>query len=408
MSFKKKIPSSPPHSSSSHHAVKIFGVSLSKLARQSSEHGIPTVCWEILRYLSSKERITTEGLFRVSAAQPEVSALVARLEAGEALVWDQHSPHLIGTLLKKWLIDLPEPVFPFSLYESLIAAIDDPGPVPRFAKLFKKMPVVNKALAEALLLFLSRVGATEVNQMTPQNLAVVFAPILLQPPRHKNDLLLLHANKGILVIRYLIDHVADLYPQAAAAQRILQSSKIDVSKQEPHMPLAPNELYTPFAAQLPTPSPSSSSPSSPSSPLASPSSSSSPSSSHPTTTTTTSSSSSASHPTTTTISSSSSSPASPVATSAASEGVEEERRVQLLKATLDGCIGQLLEKLDDISQEIQVSSSVGDAVALSKKIGSAFTLLFDQNICFEVSSQSSSTSSLFQSAPSSSSSSVSQ
>ena len=337
---------------------KLFGVSLSKLSKQSLEHGIPPVCWEILRNLSNKERITTEGMFRVSAAQPEVTALVVRLEAGEPLQWDQHSPHLLATLLKKWLIDLPEPVFPFGLYEPLIAAMDDPAPLPRFIKLLKRMPSVNKALAEALLLFLSRVGSCEVNQMTPQNLAVVFAPILLQPPFHKNGLLLLHANKGILVIRFLIDHVFELYPQAASAQRILSVARLDSHPEGSLSSLAvgPADLFSPFSSS--------------SSSFFSPSAASLPDlRGHP----------------------------SPLPSSPPSllEAQDDGMKAAALRSTLDGAIVQLLEKLDDISQEIQVSSSVADAAQLSKKVRAAFLLLFDDAVAARVSSPSSSTAKLF-------------
>jgi hypothetical protein len=347
-----------PSGAAAHPSGKVFGVALSKLIKSGAENGIPLVCWEILKNLGSKDRIVTEGLFRVSAAQPEVTALLTRIENGEQMQWDQHSPHLIATLLKKWLIDLPEPVFPFAVYESMMTAMDDPIPLKKLTKIFKKLPSVNKALAEALLLFLSRVSTCEVNQMTPQNLAVVFAPILLQPPRHKDDLLLLYANKGIQCIKYMIDHVYDLYPQAAAPQRILSSSKTaspvplaDDFRSDSPVPL---ELFTPFAET----SASASFPASSSSPVVelSPS-------------------------------------VEPVPVVAEPE--DDAAKCQLLRTTLDGAIRQLLENLDDLSQEIQVTSSVADAVMLSKKIRSAYNILFDDAITSSLATPSASTARMF-------------
>ena len=49
------------------------------------------------------------------------------------------------------------------------------------SKLVDELPPANKALAEILLLFLSRVGEhSSKNKMTPANLAIVFGQILLK------------------------------------------------------------------------------------------------------------------------------------------------------------------------------------------------------------------------------------
>lgn len=357
---------------------KIFGVALSKFPRaRLGEGGIPTIARELLTNLSSRERVMTEGLFRVSAANPEVNALVDRIESGEQLDWEEFSPHLVGTLLKKWLIDLPEPVLPFSTYEHFIAAMDSPAQLPKLQKVLKKLPSVNRTLTELILVFLSRVGACEsVNQMTPQNLAVVFAPILLQPPTNKSHLLLIHANKGIQCIKFLIDHVQELYPQTFSVQRIM-SSGILTPRTPPGSPKSAD--FSP---------PDSPSPSPPGSPMGSPTTSPraevvfspfAPSQSSPT-----------SAQTQNDIA------AQQLALKQARELEEydEASKVELLKATLDGAIAQLLDKLDDIGQEIQVSSSINDAVSISKKIRTAQTLLFDSAI-FQIDNPSSSTTPLF-------------
>ena len=113
----------------------------------------------------------------------------------------EKDPQLVAGLLKLFLEMLPEPLLTFVLYENFIATHglyistipcsdsefivdvkDTNAKNQQLKELVQQLPSHNKSLATVLFLFFARmVEFSAENKMAPQNLAVIFAPILLRP-----------------------------------------------------------------------------------------------------------------------------------------------------------------------------------------------------------------------------------
>lgn len=78
----------------------------------------------------------TDGLFRVSAAQNDVSDIIQKFNRGKGIIliildltfisgndidFQNLNPHVLGSLLKSYFRTLPEPLFTFPLYDKFIA-----------------------------------------------------------------------------------------------------------------------------------------------------------------------------------------------------------------------------------------------------------------------------------------------
>lgn len=120
-----------------------------------------------------------------------------------------NDPHVVASLLKQWLRELPEPLLTFGLYDSFILVAENKGTfssilficinstthpgficvsaasteekVAKLVNLVKSLPEANQVVLKYLLAFLNRVSRlSEINKMTLQNLGTCFGPNLLR------------------------------------------------------------------------------------------------------------------------------------------------------------------------------------------------------------------------------------
>lgn len=92
--------------------------------------------------------------------------------------------HNVATLLKRFFRDMRAPLLTHELYDTFIAADDSSGDerLDNLRQAVALLPDFNSRVLHRLLVYLNRVAAhSEENFMTPQNLAIVFAPNLLRP-----------------------------------------------------------------------------------------------------------------------------------------------------------------------------------------------------------------------------------
>lgn len=74
------------------------------------------------------------------------------------------------------------------------------------------LPAANKALAEILLLFLSRVGEhCDKNKMSPANLAIAFGPLLLRPEVETIESMM-NAAKITGIMKFMIENFEKIFP----------------------------------------------------------------------------------------------------------------------------------------------------------------------------------------------------
>jgi len=201
--------------------TKTFGVKLSDVMARPEEQHIPRAMQEVFAWLM-KHALGVEGLFRVSAGVKDMDEIKARYDRGQTVDIEGKDAHLIAGVLKAYVIELPEPLFTFSLYDQFIGAVDSgPDILGKLRQLVQKLPEANRVLAECLFLFLHKVAERyETNKMNTMNLAIVFGQILLRPKVETLELLR-HAPKITHVLKCMIDNYYDVFPKTAADEKAI-------------------------------------------------------------------------------------------------------------------------------------------------------------------------------------------
>ncbi|XP_061084598.1 rho GTPase-activating protein 17a isoform X2 [Conger conger] len=159
-----------------------FGTALEEhLKRSGREIALPMeACVMMLLETGMKE----EGLFRIAAGASKLKKLKAALDCSTSQLEEFYSdPHAVAGALKSYLRELPEPLMTFQLYEEWIHASNVPDQDKRLQALWvtcDQLPKNNKANFRYLVKFLAKLAQdSEVNKMTPSNIAIVLGPNLL-------------------------------------------------------------------------------------------------------------------------------------------------------------------------------------------------------------------------------------
>nr|CAB3266751.1 rho GTPase-activating protein SYDE2 [Phallusia mammillata] len=211
----EKNPSSP--------GPLVFGADLQSIVdRESSGYGIPSLVHSCIEEVE-KRGMQVVGIYRLCGSAIVKRELRRKVEEakGVTLLTSDNYPdvNVITGILKDFLRELPQPLFPPELLEAVTTAMEkNPGPTPatvvkepfapdptlttsipgsqpateeeqkmRTSALLQHIKVLSAAPAEratlyALLNHLKKVAMHhEQNKMTCQNLAVCFGPVLLGP-----------------------------------------------------------------------------------------------------------------------------------------------------------------------------------------------------------------------------------
>ncbi|XP_071746398.1 uncharacterized protein [Lepeophtheirus salmonis] len=168
--------------------------------------------------------LRTVGIFRVSSSKKRVRQLRESFENGcEGILTEETSVHDVGTLLKEFFRDLPEPIIPHELLTALITVTQiktNSEQIYYLQRLMHILPLPNRDTLFILLQFLGLIAENaedklsdngEIipgNKMDSVNLATLFAPNLLHS--FKIDEKNANANKGesndyICLTKLLID-----------------------------------------------------------------------------------------------------------------------------------------------------------------------------------------------------------
>ncbi|KAL3279519.1 hypothetical protein HHI36_017028 [Cryptolaemus montrouzieri] len=161
---------------------KVFGVPLVNLI--SEENKIPVVI-ERLLHVIELNGLYTEGIYRKSGVSSKIKELKTRMDENPNEVeFENYQVHVLASVLKSFLREMPEPLLTFECYENFITAANLHDPQDRVTTLYdilKKLPPINYDLMERLMFHLARVALhEEVNRMSAASLAIVFAPCVLR------------------------------------------------------------------------------------------------------------------------------------------------------------------------------------------------------------------------------------
>ncbi|XP_033962941.1 rho GTPase-activating protein 17a isoform X3 [Pseudochaenichthys georgianus] len=159
-----------------------FGTMLDEhLKRSGREIALPLeACVMMLLETGMKE----EGLFRIAAGASKLKKLKAALDCSTSQLEEFYSdPHAVAGALKSYLRELPEPLMTFQLYDEWIQACSVSDPDKRLQALWvvcDNLPKNNKNNLKYLVKFLAKLAQdSDVNKMSPSNLAIVLGPNLM-------------------------------------------------------------------------------------------------------------------------------------------------------------------------------------------------------------------------------------
>ncbi len=191
-----------------------FGVHVCHLV--SDENPVPMVLEMMLKHVEM-HGLYTKGIYRMSGPVKQVKKLRQRLETDPHLVCLEDYPiHAVTDLVKQWLSELPDPLMTFAHYNDFLHAVDLPEKHEQLHAIYKvleELPPANFSTLERLVLHLVRVSKAEAhNCMSPNSLAIVFAPCVLRCPDGPDMLLSLKdVAKTIMCVEMLINEQMRLY-----------------------------------------------------------------------------------------------------------------------------------------------------------------------------------------------------
>ncbi|KAI5722104.1 hypothetical protein M8J76_003778 [Diaphorina citri] len=163
------------------HGHRVFGVPLSQLS--SSDGKVPSLVDRLITTIELRG-IYTEGIYRKSGIHSKIQELKTKIDEGKLpeLELEVYSVHILANLLKLFLREMPEPLLTFEYYEEFLRAADlTEDRVSTLFSILKTLPKPNFDLMERLIFHLARVAYhEEANRMTPNSLAIVFAPCILR------------------------------------------------------------------------------------------------------------------------------------------------------------------------------------------------------------------------------------
>ena len=195
---------------------------------------LPRVLRESTNFLFMDQNIKIEGIFRVNALSTSVDVLKEAYERGQKfIVWragdcvltyshwkegignvmvndieqtDGFGIHPAAGLIKRWVSELREPIFPPNTYPELKALYGDlrkPIETSHLRQLITTDVLLNSTSRSILTMYLlpllsKTAGFQDWNHMTPYNLAVCFAPNLVHGPDPVEDVEMANVVRRIL------------------------------------------------------------------------------------------------------------------------------------------------------------------------------------------------------------------
>lgn len=163
----------------------VFGCHLASLCAQEKTT-VPSFVEKCIRAVE-KRGLDIDGLYRVSGNLATIQKLRFKADHEELDLEDGlwEDVHVLTGALKLFFRELAEPLFPYSHFNSFIAAIRAPDYNSKLCHMYdlvQSLPAANHDTMELLFGHLRRViQFGEDNRMTVQNVAIVFGPTLLRP-----------------------------------------------------------------------------------------------------------------------------------------------------------------------------------------------------------------------------------
>ncbi|KAM9585883.1 unconventional myosin-IXa isoform 12-T20 [Trichechus inunguis] len=161
-----------------------FGVELSRLTNE--DRTVPLVVEKLINYIEM-HGLYTEGIYRKSGSTNKIKELRQGLDTdAENVNLDDYNIHVIASVFKQWLRDLPNPLMTFELYEEFLRAMglqERKETIRGVYSVIDQLSRTHLNTLERLIFHLVRIALQEdTNRMSANALAIVFAPCILRCP----------------------------------------------------------------------------------------------------------------------------------------------------------------------------------------------------------------------------------
>ncbi|XP_076142942.1 unconventional myosin-IXAa isoform X4 [Alosa pseudoharengus] len=161
-----------------------FGVEVSRLT--NDERTVPLVVEKLINYIEM-HGLYTEGIYRKSGSTNKIKELKLGLDTDVSSTnLDDYNIHVIASVFKQWLRDLPNPLMTFELYEEFLRAMglqDKKETIRGVYGVIDQLSRTHLNTLERLIFHLVRIALQEdTNRMSANALAIVFAPCILRCP----------------------------------------------------------------------------------------------------------------------------------------------------------------------------------------------------------------------------------
>ncbi|CAC5398987.1 MYO9 [Mytilus coruscus] len=212
--------------------TRVFGVQLSGLV--SKDRKVPVVVERLITVIEL-HGLYVEGLYRRAGAQAKVKVLKQLIDSGKedlvAIDITEYQIHVLAAVLKGFFRDLPEPVLTYDLYDDFIRAAEIHDEKERMQSLYaviNKLPRPNHDLFERIIFHLARVAHhEEVNRMSVNGLAIIFAPTFLRTNKKlQAQESLNQVPKQTIVIEKIISEQLDKLRSTLEDLQTLESAEI--------------------------------------------------------------------------------------------------------------------------------------------------------------------------------------
>ena len=171
--------------------TKIFGAPLNALS--AAEGGGVKIPGQIDQLMTKIEMLGlyAEGIYRKSGVTSKIKELKLKMDgavlSNTDVDYESYNVHVLTSVLKSFLREMPEPLLTFDRYDDFLRAADlsdNTDRVQTLMSLIKKLPPAHHALLERIVFHLALVAQREqYNRMSASSLAIVFAPCVLRTSR---------------------------------------------------------------------------------------------------------------------------------------------------------------------------------------------------------------------------------
>eukprot|EP01090_Pellita_catalonica_P015324 TRINITY_DN4139_c0_g1_i1.p2 TRINITY_DN4139_c0_g1~~TRINITY_DN4139_c0_g1_i1.p2 ORF type:complete len:232 (-),score=46.60 TRINITY_DN4139_c0_g1_i1:1430-2125(-) len=163
-----------------HPDLGVFGADPTTLkCVEDSGYNIPLVLAQMKASLTERNAFEVEGIFRLAGDASEMKIIKDKVNQSKTFEGIQTDINTVANLLKVWYRDMPVPVLN-AMPSTTIAKAGNPDVC---IQAFKELQEPQKTLLGWLLTTLAEVSVfRKKNKMSAQNLAIVVAPNLYDPP----------------------------------------------------------------------------------------------------------------------------------------------------------------------------------------------------------------------------------